>query len=107
MKIGLSIHKRQQTTPHLISKLVTVFLKNKQPGKWDLKWRAGYRIVYIEHNRHYLQIENKATGKTRPCNMKDVLHEPPFDLWNVDTFGRAGKFINHPANLCTIPLNTT
>ena len=22
-----------------------VYFKNKQPGKWDLKWRLGYRIV--------------------------------------------------------------
>ena len=22
-----------------------VYLKNKQPGKWDLEWRPGYRIV--------------------------------------------------------------
>ena len=22
-----------------------VYFKNKQPGKWDLKWRPGYRIV--------------------------------------------------------------
>ena len=25
-----------------------VFLRNKQPGKWDLQWRAGYRIDCIE-----------------------------------------------------------
>ena len=31
-----------------------VYFKNKQPGKWDLKWRAGYRIVCIECNGHYL-----------------------------------------------------
>ena len=22
-----------------------VYFKNKQPGKWDFKWRPGYRIV--------------------------------------------------------------
>ena len=31
-----------------------VYFKNKQPGKWDLKWRPGYRIVCIEHDRHFL-----------------------------------------------------
>ena len=86
----------------------TIFFKNKQPGKWDLKWRAGYRIVHIEHNGHYLHIENQATGKTRLCNLKDVVYELPVELWNVNTtFGRAGKFINLPANVPTIPLNTT
>ena len=25
-----------------------VYFKNRQPGKWDLKWRPGYRIVQIE-----------------------------------------------------------
>ena len=88
-----------------------VFFKNKQTGKWDLKWRVGYRIVCIDHSGHYLHIENQATGKTRCCNVKmwkDVVHEQPVNLWKVDTtFGRAGKSINHPANLPTIPLNTT
>ena len=40
-----------------------VYFKNKQPGKWDLKWRPGYRIVQIEHSGHFLHIENQATGK--------------------------------------------
>ena len=40
-----------------------VYFKNKQPGKWDLRWRLGYRIVQIECDRHFLHIENQATGK--------------------------------------------
>ena len=40
-----------------------VYFKNKQPGKWDLKWRYGYRIVHIEHDGHFIHIENQATGK--------------------------------------------
>ena len=39
--------------------------KKKQLGKWDLKWKPGYRIVHIECNRHYLHIENQTTGKTK------------------------------------------
>ena len=42
-----------------------VYLKNKQPGKWDLKWRHGYWIVHIEHNGHFIHIENQAAGKTQ------------------------------------------
>ena len=41
-----------------------VYFKNKQPGKWDLKWRPGYRIIHIECNGHFIHIENQATGKT-------------------------------------------
>ena len=83
-----------------------VYFKNKQPGKWDLKWRPGYRIVQIEHNRHFLHIENQATGKVHSCNMKDVVLEPPVECWNIDTqFGRTGKYVNHPVNLPTIKLN--
>ena len=41
-----------------------VYFQNKQPGKWDLKWRPRYRIVRIEHNGHYIHIENQATEKT-------------------------------------------
>ena len=40
-----------------------VYSKNKQPSKWDLMWRPRYRIVQIEHDRHFLHIENQATGK--------------------------------------------
>ena len=41
-----------------------VYFENKQPGKWDLKWRPGYQIVCIEGNGHFIHIENQATGKT-------------------------------------------
>ena len=40
-----------------------VYFKSKQPGKWDLKWRPGYRIVCIEHKGQFIHIENQATGK--------------------------------------------
>ena len=74
-----------------------VYFKNKQPGKWDLKWRPANRIVCIEHNRHYLHIENQAMGETRSCNVKDIVHEPPIEFLSIDTqFGRSGKFIKHP-----------
>ena len=77
-----------------------VYFKNKTPGKWDLKWRAGYRIIQIECEGHYLHIENQATGKIRSCNVKDIVLEPVCELWNVNPeFGRASKFINHPDNL--------
>ena len=83
-----------------------VYFKNKQLGKWDLKWRTGYRNVCIEHDRYYLHIENQATGKTRSCNVKDVVLEPWMEFWNIDTqFGRAARYINNPANLPTIMLN--
>ena len=82
-----------------------VYFKNKQSGKWDLKWRPGYRIVHIEHDGHYLHIENQATGKTRSFNIKDVVLKPLVELWNIDMqFGRVGRYINHPANVPTIML---
>ena len=85
-----------------------VYFKNKQPGKWDLKWRPSYRIVRIEHNRHYIQVENQATGKTWSCNVSNIILEPPAKFWNVDTqFGRASRYINHPSNLPTIQLTVT
>ena len=83
-----------------------VYFKNKQPGKWDLKWRPGYRIVQIEHNGHFLNIENQATRKVQSCNVKDVVLEPPVEFWNIDTqFGRGGKYVKNPANLLTISLH--
>ena len=83
-----------------------VYFQSIQPDKWDLKWRPANRIVYIEHDGHYLYIENQATGKTRSCNIKDVVFEPLVEFWNINAqFGRAGKYINHPKNLPTIMLN--
>ena len=40
-----------------------VYFKNKQPGKWHLKWRPRYQIVCIECNGQFIHIENQATGK--------------------------------------------
>ena len=35
----------------------------------------------------------------------DIILELPVEFWDVDTqFGRAGRYINHPANLPTIKL---
>ena len=83
-----------------------VYFKNKQPGKWSLKWRPAYRIVQIEHDGHFLHIENQARNKVQSCHMKDVVLEPPVEFWNIDTqFVRAGKYVNHPANLPTISLH--
>ena len=62
-----------------------VYFKNKQPGKWDLKWRPRYRIVHIEHNGHFIHIENQAMGKTQSCNVTDIILEPPVKFWNIDT----------------------
>ena len=82
-----------------------MYFKNKQPGKWDLKWRPGYRIVCIECNGHFIHRENQATGKTQSCNIKDIILGPPIEFWNIDTqFSRASCYINHPANLPTIQL---
>ena len=60
-----------------------VYFRNKQPEKWDLKSRPRYRIVSIEQDKHYLQIENQAMGKTRSCNILDIVHEPPIEFWNT------------------------
>ena len=66
-----------------------VYFKNKQPGKWDLKWRPGYRIVHIESDGHFIHIENQTTGKIQSCNVKDIILEPPIEFWKIDTqFGR-------------------
>ena len=62
-----------KTTDHTSSSFQVgdrVYFKNKQPGKWDLKWRARYSIVCMEHDEHYLHIKNQSTGKTQSCNVK-------------------------------------
>ena len=85
-----------------------VYFKNKQPGKWDFKWRPRYWIVHIECNGHFIHIENQATGKTWSCNVTDIILEPHIKFWNINTqFSRASHYINHPANLPTIQLADT
>ena len=37
-----------------------VYFKNKQPGKWDLKWRPGYQIVHV-----FSATDITSTSKTR------------------------------------------
>ena len=56
-------HKTMDRTPPSFKIGDRVYFKNKQPGKWDLKWRPGYRIVQTEHDGHFLHIEKQATGK--------------------------------------------
>ena len=63
-------------------------------------------IGHIEHERHYLCIKIRPQEKTRSCNVKDVVHELPIKLWNIDTqFAKARKNINHPINLPTLKLS--
>ena len=57
-----------------------MYFNNKQPHKWDLKWRLEYRIVCIEHNGHFLHNENQTTGKVHSCNVKDIILEPPIEF---------------------------
>ena len=57
-----------------------VYFKNKQPGKWDLKWRPAYRIVQIECNGHFLHIKNQVSRKVQSCNVKNVVLEPPVEF---------------------------
>ena len=59
--------------------------KISNQANWDLKWRPGYKIVCIVHDGHLLHIKNQATGKTRSCNIKDVVLKLPVKLWNFDT----------------------
>ena len=70
----------------------------------DLKWRPSYRIVHIEHDVHYVHIKNGAMEKTRSCNIKGIVLQPPIGFWNINMqFGTAEKYINHPSP--TIMLN--
>ena len=105
MKIILGTQKTTDRKPPSLLLVDRVYFKNKPPEKWGLKWKPRYRIVHIEDDGHYVHIENQAMGKMRSCNVKDIVHEPPIEFWNIETqFGRVGKYINHPANLPTINL---
>ena len=105
-QLTLAILKKTLDKNHFKNAQKTTFPTKRQPGKWDLKWRPRYRILHIKHDRHYLYTENQATGKTRSCNIKDIVHERPIEFWNIDSqFVRARKYINHPTNLPIITLS--
>ena len=72
--------KTMERTPPSFKIGDCMYFKNKQPSKWNLKWRPGYRIVCIECDGHFLHIENQATGKVCSCNMKDIILEPPIEF---------------------------
>ena len=101
------MHKRQQTAPHLPLKLVTQY--TLKPS--DLENRSEVESWLLDCPYRVQQIlppyrKPSYRKKTRFCKVKDIAHELSVELWNVDTkFGRPGKFINHPTNLPTIPLN--
>ena len=48
-----------------------IYFKNKQPGKWDLKWRPRYQIVHIEHISSTLKT--RLQGKYDPA-MSQILY---------------------------------
>ena len=48
----------------------------------------------------FCTFENQATGKVQSCNVKDIVLEPPVEIWNIDTqFGKAGKDVQLPCKL--------
>ena len=49
-----------------------VYFKNKTPGKWDLKWRAGYRIIWIEHEGCYLPSKTKLQENSDPVMLRTL-----------------------------------
>ena len=51
-----------------------VYFKNKQPGKWDLKWRPRYQIVHIECNGHFIHIENQDYRKNMIPATSQILY---------------------------------
>ena len=81
-----------------------VYFKNKQPDKWDLKMRPGYRIVQIEcqtlyahrkpSNQKSMILQCEGCSSQTSCRILEYRY----------TIGRAGKYVNHPANLPTISL---
>ena len=85
MQTDLNTYKRQQTTHKLILKLVTKYTLKQATWKMGSKVESCLQNCPHKVQWNYLHIENQATGKTRPCNVKEIVHELPVKLWNVDT----------------------
>ena len=84
---------------------VRVYLKNNETNmtsNGDLD--TGLSVLSMTDITYTLKI--KLLEKTRSCNAKDIVLEPQVEFWNICTqFGKAGRYIIHPANLPTIMLN--
>ena len=101
------MHKRQQTAPHLILKLVTEYTSKASNLESTLKWRGSCRIVHVEHSGHYFHIGNQATVKLHPAMSRMLYKNTQSSYGMLDTkFGRAKQFISYPESLPTILLNT-
>ena len=56
-----------------------VYFKNKTPWKWDLKWRAGYRIVQIEckgRSMNHHQTDTYASTMNTRMDVNISEHHP-------------------------------
>ena len=76
---------------------------NQENGTSNGDLDTGLSILSMMDITYTYTLKIKLLEKTRLCNVKDIVLEPPVEFWNINTqFGRAGRYINHPANLPTI-----
>ena len=66
----------------------------------------GRQCHQIHHTGEQTTNQPGNGNNIMACNIKDVVLKPPMEFRNINTqFGRARKYINHPANLSIIMLN--
>ena len=80
-----------------------VYFKNK--ATWQVRPQVETRLQNCLYWAWWtLPAHRKPSNrKVQSCNVKGCSSWTSIEFWNIDTqFGRAGKYVNHPANLPTI-----
>ena len=85
-------NKTTNCTPSNFKMMTEYTSKRRNLEEMGSKMESQLQDCLYRVQWHYLHIEDQATGKTRSCNVKDIAHDLPVELLNVDTkFCRAGK----------------
>ena len=57
-----------------------VYFKNKQPGKWNLKWRPEIQNCLHRAQRTFHPHREPGHRKNMTCNVTDIILEPPVEF---------------------------
>ena len=100
MQANQKRHYQHWRATHKVQVGDLVLLKKQNADKMDLRWEPNYRVIRLMSPWSAV-IENQINGKTKQCNVRDLMPKHPSDDCKLkpSLIGRAIRFINHPDNL--------
>ena len=77
-----------------------VYFKNKQPGNGISHGGLDIGLFKLSAVDITYTLKIRLLGKTRSCNIKDIVFEPPVEFLNIDTqFSSDRKYLKSPCKL--------